>query len=690
MKKQTYLLLGFISLLCAISCSKLSVLSSEEKEYLQTNDSINVAVFPYYPPYQFKNSQGEMDGIFIDYLELIEKKINYKFKKVYYNDWSKLIEDSKSNKIDLILEIQETKDKESFLFFYPPLFESKHVIVQRKNEVQIKDLTNFGSRKLVLPDQYSIVEKIQKKHPNIAIGFEENDLDCLVKVNNGEYDAYVGPKAVIHYLINKNNLTNLTLSSEIDLSYSPGFAVNKKELVLQSIIEKSFRSISNKEKKAILDNWLFNVVTPFYEKPQFWIWVSFSIVCLLVIILLINNFLKFKIKQRTKQLKIAKDKAEESDRLKTNFIQNISHEIRTPMNGIIGFSELLLKDDLSIEEQKEYAKIIANNSKDLIIIIDNILEIAKLQTEKISVRPEEIDLDALFEIIYKKYNQKAKDKNINLVVESKHDKNCEHALIDKPKLFKILLNLIDNAVKFTQMGSIVIQYEIVPNSIIISIKDSGIGIPKKDQENIFHNFSQSEKEISKNYGGLGLGLSIAKKNADLIGGKITFTTQENQGSTFTLTLPFIPVPKPNNDKNSTHTNLSEKPEKHIILIAEDGDVNFLFLKTVLTKMPDYDFIIHRAEDGRKAVEICEENATIDLVLMDIKMPVMDGYEATKRIKKIRPQLPIVAQTAYSTEEDIKKAIEAGCDDFISKPVDRSLLKPILSRYIYKPVSKKNA
>lgn len=685
MKKHIYLLLGFIFLFCATSCSKLTILSSEEKEYLQTNDSINVAVYPYYPPYQFKNSQGEMDGIFIDYLELIEKKINYNFKKVYYNDWSELIEDSKSNKIDLILEIQQTKDKESFLFFYPPLFESKHVIVQRKNEVQIKDLTNFGSRSLVLPDQYSIVEKIQKKYPNIAIGFEENDLDCLLKVNNGEYDAYVGPKAVIYYLINKNNLKNLTLSSEIDLSYSPGFAVNKKDLVLQSIIEKSFRSISNKEKKAILDNWLFNVVTPFYEKPQFWIWVSFSIVCLLVIILLINNFLKFKIKQRTKQLKIAKDKAEESDRLKTNFIQNISHEIRTPMNGIIGFSELLMKDDLSVEEQKEYAKIIANNSKDLIIIIDNILEIAKLQTERISVRPEEIDLDALFEIIYKKYNQKAKEKNINFVVESKHDKNCEHVLIDKPKLFKILLNLIDNAIKFTQMGSIVIQYEIIQNSIVISIKDSGIGIPKKDQENIFHNFSQSEKEISKNYGGLGLGLSIAKKNADLIGGKITFTTQENQGSTFTLTLPFIPVPKPYNNDHSTHTNFDEKPEKHIILIAEDGDVNFLFLKTVLTKMPEYDFIIYRAEDGRKAVEICEENTSIDLVLMDIKMPIMDGYEATKRIKKIRPQLPVVAQTAYSTEEDIKKAIEAGCDDFISKPIDRSLLKPILSRYFYKTI-----
>ncbi|NJM79850.1 MAG: transporter substrate-binding domain-containing protein [Flavobacterium sp.] len=241
----------------------------QRKRISSKNDSINVAVFPYYPPYQFKNNQGEIEGIFIDYLELIEKKINYKFKKVYYDDWSKLIEDAKSNKIDLILEIQHTKDKESFLFFYPPLFESKHVIVQKKNEVKIQDLNNFRNRTLVLPDQYSVVEKIRKKHPSINIELEKNDLECLKKVNSGIYDAYVGPKAVIHYLINKNNLKNLSVSSEIDLTYSPGFAVTKKDLILQSIIEKSFRSISNKEKKAILDNWLFNVVTPFYEKQVF-------------------------------------------------------------------------------------------------------------------------------------------------------------------------------------------------------------------------------------------------------------------------------------------------------------------------------------------------------------------------------------------------------------------------------------
>ena len=683
MKKSIYLFFLLPFFIWVISCSKASLLNSNEKNYLQQTDSIKVAVFPYYPPYQFTNDQGKMDGIYVDFLELIENKIDYKFQRVYYTDWSQLLDDAKQHKIDIILEIQKTKDKESFLTFYPPLFESQHAIVQKKGDTLIKTLKRFGTKKLILPYKYSIVEIIKKKYPDITIGYGNDELECLQKVSSGEYDAYVGPKAVIKYLINKNNLNNLSISSELGFSYCPGFAVVKEDIILQSIIKKSLNSISNKEKKIIIDNWLFNMVTPFYEKPNFWMWLTAAIICLLVFILLINRYLKFKIKQRTRQLRIAKEKAEESDRLKTNFIQNISHEIRTPMNGIIGFSELLLKDNITLEEQKEYAKIIAANSKELIVCIDNILEIAKLQTEKIIIKPEPIDLDALFESLYKKYFQKAKEKNINLIVESKLTKKADIVLIDKPKLFKILLNLIDNAIKFTSIGFVIIQYEIVDKEIIITIKDSGIGIKKEDQKSIFTIFTQSEKEISKNYGGLGLGLSIAKKNADLLGGKITLNTLENHGSTFTVTLPYIPSQSAKQDVSKQINSNEEKPEKHIILIAEDGDVNFMFLKTVLTKMPEFNFIIHRAENGRKAVDICEENNQIELVLMDIKMPIMDGYEATKKIKKIRPQLPVIAQTAYSTEEDIQKAIAAGCDDFISKPIDRSLLQPILSRYIFK-------
>ena len=189
------------------------------------------------------------------------------------------------------------------------------------------------------------------------------------------------------------------------------------------------------------------------------------------------------------------------------------------------------------------------------------------------------------------------------------------------------------------------------------MSDTGIGIHPRDQQEIFDSFSQSEIEISKNHGGLGLGLTIAKENTTLLGGHLAMESQLEKGTTFILSIPYNPIKEDHQKSDSKNESVSNTTsDKHIVLIAEDGEVNFLFLKMVLTKLPDYNFIIHRAQNGQEAVEICKANDTIDLVLMDIKMPVMDGYEATSQIKKLRPDLPIIAQTAYSTDEDIELSL----------------------------------
>lgn len=681
LKKTTYFILLLAVFLVVISCSKSNTLTTIEKEYLKSNDSIKVALFPFYPPYQFVNKQERMDGIFVDFLNLMEKKINYKFKRVYYDDWGSLIEDSKNNQIDLILEIQRTNSRENFLAFYPPIFESQTIFAQRTGGKIITDLKDFGSSTLILPSDYGVVEIIKKRYPNIKIAYAKDDVDCLKMLNAGKYDGWVGPTAIFHYLVNKENLNGVSISANMDLFYKPGLAVNKKNKILESIIGKAFYGISSKEKKAIFDNWLFNPVKPFYEKLSFWILFSLGVASFALFIISVNYFLKYKIKKRTAELRIAKEKAEESDRLKSSFIQNISHEIRTPLNGIIGFSELLAKEDLSSQEQKEYAKIIIRNGNDLTVTIDNILEISRLESEKGIIRPEELDVSHLLLAIYQNYKAKAEEKGLSLILENKLEENQSKIIIDKGKLIKIINNLVDNAIKFTSKGTVLISCKVFNKSLVISIEDDGIGIKKKDQKNIFTSFSQSEKEISKNYGGLGLGLSIAKKNANLIGGDVSFTTKVGKGSTFSVILPYITVSNVKGIDTEKKALQNDKRVKQIVLIAEDGDVNFLFLKTILTKMPQYNFVIHRAENGKEAVEICKENPSINLVLMDIKMPIMDGYEATENIKKLRPKLPVIAQTAFSTDEDIQKAINAGCDDCISKPVDRNLLQTILSRYI---------
>ncbi|MEW7291465.1 response regulator [Aquimarina sp. 2304DJ70-9] len=656
-------------------------MSEKQNKWLQEQDSIKVAIYPYHPPYQIINEQGNVDGVFTEYLELIEEKIGYKFHQKIYNTWPALMEDVRKEKVDLIVEIHPTKKRKEYLNFYAFLFESPHMIVTRKKDSNGAKISDFSDKIIVLPKDYAIAEILKQKYPELNLAFEEDEITCLQKLNSGKYDAFIGPKAVVHYLIRTKNINNLKIAGETDISYKTGIAVFKKNQILNKIISRATKAVSRKEKQSILDNWIFNVVTPFYQKTIFWVFFSIGVILILLTISLINRYLKFKIKQKTQELRIAKENAENSNQLKTNFINNISHEIRTPMNGIMGFSEFLNDPNITPEERKNYTGIIIESSHQLMSIIDDIMEISKLRSKQIKIQEEETNLNDLFQKLMRDFETVAQEKNISLLLENTIPQEKSLVLIDKSKVDKILNKIIDNAIKFTTEGSVKIRCSITKDQLAITIEDTGIGINTEDQKNIFKSFSQSEKEIARTYGGLGLGLTIAKENADLIKGKILFTSTLNQGSSFTLLLAYHPIidSNKNNMKSDPKENFV-KPFKHVILIAEDGEVNFLFLKTILQKMENYKFVIHRAENGKKAVEICEENENINLVLMDIKMPIMDGYVATKKIKKLRPYLPIIAQTAYSTEEDIQRALNAGCDDFVSKPVDHKILKPMLKKY----------
>ncbi|WP_271766106.1 response regulator [Aquimarina algiphila] len=680
-KKIQYVFLLSLALIGIFSCSKSQILTEDEKNWLQANDSISVGVFPYYAPYQFINENEKIDGILIDYLTLIENKIDHKFQKKLYTNWERLLNDAKSNKIDIILEIQETKKRSSYLEFYSKLFESPYSIITRKDSSYGSNLKDFYDKTIAVPKDYGIHEILKEKEKNLIVSTEIDGITCLRQVSSGKYHAYIGPKAVANYLINTENLDNLKIVSETKYNYTPSIAVQKDNEILNQIFSKTTKSITDDEKEIIFDSWLYHAIIPFYKKPSFWIILTGIILLSLIIILLLNRYLKYLIRQKTKELNIAKERAEESNKLKTAFIHNISHEVRTPMNGIIGFSELINDPKITPEKQKEYSKIIIDSSNQLINIIDDIIEISKLETNQVEVRFEEMNLNDLLQKLFSNFQSKAILKNIAIYLNNSLTDDQGIILMDKLKINKILYNIIDNAIKFTNKGIIEISCEIIDNQILIKIIDTGIGIKPQDQELIFRNFSQSEKEVTKSYDGLGLGLSIALKNAKLIHGNISFTSMLNKGSTFKLTIPYQPIIDPNKDTVSDTSEVKmDIPIKQVILIVEDGDINFLFLKTILSKMKGYKFVIHRAENGKEAVDICENNTLIDLVLMDIRMPIMDGYTATRKIKKMRPGLPIVAQTAYSTEEDIEKALEAGCDDFVSKPVDRKILKPIINKY----------
>lgn len=387
-------------------------------------------------------------------------------------------------------------------------------------------------------------------------------------------------------------------------------------------------------------------------------------------------------KKAQENLKYAKEKAEEGDRLKTEFINNMSHEIRTPMNGILGFSKLLEHTDLSEAKRKHYINIIQNSGSQLMHVIDDILEISKLGTKQVKVFEKEVCLNDLLLEHFSLFSIKAKENKTPLyLIKGLSDKDSL-IFTDETKLNKILSNLLENALKFTSEGFVEFGYHLISESseVELYVKDTGRGIKQEKQKAIFERFSQEERSLERNVGGLGLGLSIAKENAELLGGKITLKSEKEKGATFFVTIPYQPVKSKAEDNKTKNGIVNEKTEEdeYTILIVEDEEVNYLYLDTLLENAKLNLKTLH-AKHGQEAVEICKENAEIDFVLMDMKMPVMNGFEATKLIKKIRPDLPIVAQTAYSTTEEKAQALTAGCDDFISKPISEETLNELINK-----------
>lgn len=380
-------------------------------------------------------------------------------------------------------------------------------------------------------------------------------------------------------------------------------------------------------------------------------------------------------KNETRLIK-AKEKAEKSNELKTAFLHNISHEFRTPLNGIIGFADLLISSIKANKEQKLYAENINLSCQRLLDIVTDTIEISKIQSKNIETYKSEFNLIELIDTSILKYKQKAINKGILLQKEI----NLPEILFiesDKEKLTKAIGHVIDNAVKFTNSGKVTIKCSISNNNIELFVVDTGIGIPEDFQKFVFEPYRQTETKITRNYGGNGIGLSLVKAYIELLDGKIKISSKENQGTTVRISLPYTKKTINNDIKQEINTNKENKLQDKVILVVEDEDVNFMYLNEILTQTKAK---VYHAINGLDAVEFCKEYSNIDLVLMDIRTPVMDGFEATKEIKKIK-NIPVIAQTAYVKDEEAELLADAGFDGFISKPIKQDLLLSIVKRHL---------
>jgi PAS domain S-box-containing protein len=396
-----------------------------------------------------------------------------------------------------------------------------------------------------------------------------------------------------------------------------------------------------------------------------------------------------KLKLINDELKSAKEKAEESDKLKSAFLANMSHEIRTPMNAILGFSTLMRTRTLTEEKRKDYIDLINSNCRQLLRIITDIIDISKIEAGQISIFNKNFNLNKTLQELHLNFSSQieAMQKPIELVYKAGLSNEYSSVFTDKVRLEQILSNLLANAIKFTDRGKIEFGYYIDRRSdIVFYVKDTGIGMTQDEQNVIFDRFRQVSSSYNKIYGGTGLGLTISKGLAEKLGGKIWVESEIEAGSTFYFNIaykPGIPFEKPLQIEYTKNYMWRGK----VILIAEDEEVNYNLLETIL--IPTKARIIW-AHNGVEAIKICKETPEIDLVLMDIKMPDVNGFEATKKIKKIRKSLPIIAQTAYAMSVDEDNCLRAGCDDYISKPLRIDDLLNKINNYLNQgPISEKN-
>jgi len=382
-------------------------------------------------------------------------------------------------------------------------------------------------------------------------------------------------------------------------------------------------------------------------------------------------------------LKVAKEHAEESDRLKSAFLANMSHEIRTPMNGILGFAELLKEPDLTGDEQQKYISIIEKSGARMINIINDIIDISKIESGLMSLNLIETSINHQIEYIYTFFKPEVEAKGMRFSFRNTLPAKEATINTDREKLYAVLTNLVKNAIKYSEVGAIELGYKIVethspaPNVfggrtfLQFYVKDSGIGIPKDRQEAIFERFIQADIADKMARQGAGLGLSISKAYVEMLGGKIWVESAEGIGSTFYFTLPYNTEPvKETVVQQFATSDISDQARKLKILIVEDDDVSELLLDKTVKKLSEEILI---ARTGTEAVEVCHRNPDIDLILMDVRMPEMGGYDATRQIRQFNKEVIIIAQTAYGLSGDREKALEAGCNDYIAKPIKKEEL-----------------
>lgn len=637
------------------------------------------------PPKVYINDQGKADGLFINILrEICSEEVELEFVQ---GNWADLRKKLETDEIQVLPDVAFSEDRDSlYLINSVPVISSwlEAFVTQNSNVSEIEDFEGLKVGVLKGSVQEIFFSDFPKRQNNMNFqvvpfpsysqsvkALHENDIDILVASRFFSYSDYMNHEIKTSGLIFRPSSLHFAFSKSVD----PSFVT-----YIDSELSRQ-KNDPNSYYYKTLNASLNSVSNPI--PPYIWWIVGITLLLLLLtlgFLILLRYQVKIKTRalwKRNRQLTRAKEKAEENERLKTIFLQNMSHEIRTPMNGIIGFLELLKKPDLNPEDRDKYIDVVIKSGKRLLTTINNIIEISKINSDQITVHPTPVHIPEIMDFFHSFFEPQAREKGIDL--RKKTDAELQHVrvLTDKFILDNILTNLINNAIKFTDKGSVEFGNYRKGDNLVFYVNDTGVGIPKERQKAVFERFVQADLNHTRAHEGSGLGLAIVSAYVKSLEGKFWMRSEVNQGSSFYFSIPFVPVEEKETPPNNENQLTSLSGKKLDILVAEDDSISFLFLSKILD-FPEVNLI--RAATGQECVDYLRAHPNVNLVLMDVKMPVLDGMEATREIRTFNTEVPILIQTAYSSSEDQEKALESGANDYITKPIEPSRLLELIHKY----------
>ncbi|MGM0598120.1 MAG: ATP-binding response regulator, partial [Myxococcota bacterium] len=392
-----------------------------------------------------------------------------------------------------------------------------------------------------------------------------------------------------------------------------------------------------------------------------------------------------ELQRKNNELKKAKKKAEEGDSLKSSFLANMSHEIRSPINGIMGFSQMLQRKEYPPEKRKKFYDIIHSNTKHLLNIINDLLDMSRIDANQLTLSYQNFDLNQIMQELYRSYEYKLKEKgkeHIKLEMNHTLDDRSSYIHSDPNRFRQVMENLLSNAIKFTNGGIVEFGYKLQSETILLFyVKDTGIGLSPDELEYIFDRFRQVEDSTHRVNEGTGLGLSISKNLVELLGGEMWIESTKGEGSTFYFNLPYESMSTSHDkERGNKDQEIQQDAAGKTLLIIEDDPTSIEYIKE-LVEPSGFEIIV--CKTGEQGYESFREHADIDLILMDIKLPDINGLELTRRIRSSHSErhIPIIAQTAYAMDEDAQKSIEAGCDDYIAKPIEIKEFIRMINKYV---------